>query len=252
MQKKTIVLDTETTGFKNDAEVIQIGIIDLDGHVLMDTFVQCQGDIPDDAIEVHGITKDRLIDAPLWTDIHDQLSQLLLDAELVVIYNDSFDIRLMQQTAKRYDLKLPNFQVRCAMREYANTYFDGEFVKLSEAAHYENVDMSAIKAHSAIDDCEMTRLVWLALQQDQVKKAKHRLKREELHQLKTDLIPDDADSGRYTDYGQGWRPKGYKTLSQLLKRDIKYYEFAGTCCNSFGDRDFLFRAKEISIINSVF
>lgn len=97
MLKKTVFLDTETTGFKSDAEVIQIGIIDLDGHVLMDTLVQCQGDIPDDAIEVHGITKESLTGAPLWTDIHHQLSQLLMDAELVIIYNDSFDIRLMQR-----------------------------------------------------------------------------------------------------------------------------------------------------------
>lgn len=243
MKTKPIILDTETTGFSDDAEVIQIGIVDLEGNVLMDTLVQCQGDIPQDATDIHGITKEMLIHAPQWSEVHEQLSELIHNAEYVIIYNNSYDTRLMKQTAKRYELDLPNYKTRCAMREYANTYFNGEWVSLSEAAHYEDVDTTNIKAHTAVGDCEMTRQVWLALETEKEKKAKRRAKRDELRKLKMELVPSDADSGDYTDYGQGWRPAGYKTLSQLRKRDLKHYEFAGTCCSSFGDRGYLFKPK---------
>lgn len=243
MNAKPIILDTETTGFSDDAEVIEIGIIDLEGNVLMDTLIQCQGDISQDAIDIHGITKEMLIDAPEWSEIHKQLSTLLENTDYVIIYNNSYDTRLIKQTVKRYELELPSYRTRCAMREYANTYFDGEWVPLGEAAHYENVDKTDIKAHSAIGDCEMTRQVWLALEAEKEKKAKRRTKRDELRKLKMKLVPSDADNGEYTDFGQGWRPTGYKTLSQLRKRDLKHYEFAGTCCSSFGDRGYLFKPK---------
>lgn len=244
MIQKVIVIDTETTGFSEEAEVIQLGAIDLEGNVLLDTLVQCQGDIPPSATAIHGITKEMLVDAPTWPEIHDQLSKLLEAADFVVMYNHTYDHRLMRQTAKRHGLTLPRYRTRCAMREYADTYFEGDWVSLSEAAHYENVDTSNIKAHTAIGDCEMTRQVWLALKADEAKKAKQKAKRDELKQMKMKLVPSDVSSGTYTDYGQGWRPPGYKTLSQLRKYELSSYEFAGTCCNAFGDRGYLFKPIE--------
>ncbi|HHG3274306.1 TPA: exonuclease domain-containing protein [Vibrio parahaemolyticus] len=241
MKKKPIIIDTETTGFGNEAEVIQIGVMDLEGNVLLDTLVQCLGEIPQEAIEVHGITKDMLADAPVWAEVHEQLAVLLFNAEYVIIYNNTFDTRLIKQTAQRHGLTMPKYFSRCAMREYANMYFDGEWVSLGEAAHYEHVDTTNIKAHSAVGDCEMTRQVWLALESEKEKRAKRKAKRLELRNLKMELVPSDADSGKYTDYGQGWRPEGFKTLSQLRKRDLKKYEFAGTCCNTYGDRGYLFK-----------
>ncbi len=241
--RKPIMLDTETTGFGDDAEVIQLGIIDIDGHVLIDTLIQCQGEVPEDAFAIHGISKDMLLDAPRWDEIHDKLSVLLSSSEYVVIYNGRYDHRLMRQTAQRYGLELPKYKAQCAMVEYANLHFDGDYVKLVEAAQFEGVDTSNIKAHSAIGDCEMTRQVWLSILTEKDKRAKRKAKQEELLQSKLKLVPDDVNNGQYPDYGQGFRPSGYKTLSQLRKRDIKHYEFAGTCCSSFGDRGYLFKPK---------
>ena len=241
-----IIIDTETTGFSKDAEVIQIGAMDLSGNVLMDTLVQCSGEIPQEAIDVHGITKDMLVGAPTWEEIHAQLVEILSNAEYVIIYNDRFDVRVINQTAQRNGLSVPRYVSRCAMREYADMYFDGEWVSLSEAAHYEHVDTTNIKAHSAIGDCEMTRQVWIAMEAEKEKRAKRKAKRTELRNLKMRLVPSDADSGKYTDYGQQCRPHGFKTLSQLRKRDLKKYEFAGTCCNAYGDRGYLFKPRSES------
>lgn len=242
-EPKVIVLDCETNGFGDDAEIVQIGIMDLDGSVLIDSLVQCQGVIPIEAEQVHGITKKMLADAPTWPDLFSNVSELLSRSAYVVIYNDSFDVRLIKQTSSRYNLVVPEYKTRCAMREFGKLYFDGEYIKLSEAAKCEGIDTRSVKLHSAIGDCELTRLIWKSILVEKEKRSHRQAKSEAIKKLKMLLVPADVDCGQYPDFGQSVRPRGYKTLSQLRKRDLDKYEFAGTCCSSFGDKGYLFKPK---------
>ena len=236
-----VVLDTETTGLDDNAEVIQIGILGLDGTVLMNTLVQCQGDIPDDAIEIHGITKAMLSDAPTWPEIHDSVVNLLQGAEYTVIYNARFDVRLMRQTAARYGLELPPYPTKCAMYQFAQRHNDGQRIKLTEAACWMGVDISEMQAHSAIDDCEMTRRLWLKLEHEELRRKKRRERREKWKNLVMELVPSDVSSYPY--YGQTNRPAGFKTFSQIRRCDLENYQFAGVCCDAFGNRGYLFEPK---------
>ena len=55
-----LVVDVETTGFGDRAEVLAVAVIDTTGRVLLDTVSMPQGRIPTDASNVHGLTRPRL------------------------------------------------------------------------------------------------------------------------------------------------------------------------------------------------
>ncbi len=155
------VLDTETTGLSNADEIVQIGIVDREGLVVMNQTIKPTIPIGRGATAIHGISDRDVADAPDFTRVYIQLSALLA-GQVVVAYNMDFDWRMLQQTAARY--RLPDVRIGkrdCAMRQYAR--FKGvrkdsgrNYVwhKLSAAARQEGLAIS--RAHDALDDARMT------------------------------------------------------------------------------------------------
>ena len=72
-----IFLDTETTGFRETDEVVEISIIDIDGETLFSSLVKPRIPIPPDAMRVHGITEQMVADAPVWADIYPNIKNHL-------------------------------------------------------------------------------------------------------------------------------------------------------------------------------
>jgi DNA polymerase-3 subunit epsilon len=97
-QPDVLLLDTETTGLHGNAEICQIAIIDVSGHVLLDTYVKPKQAIPRDASAIHGITDLTVDSAPTFDQLAPTLRELL-SGMTVVIYNADFDVRMMEQSA---------------------------------------------------------------------------------------------------------------------------------------------------------
>jgi DNA polymerase-3 subunit epsilon len=160
-ERNFYVIDTETTGIGKRDEVVQIGVIDKNGEVVLDTLVKPTQRVPQGAINVHGISNEMLVEAPTFADVYTMLSMKLAGAPLVA-YNMDFDWRILQQTATLY--KLPMLRVgkrHCAMKQYAA--FRGvwnlkrrsyTWHSLSKAATYEKI--TVVDAHSALGDVRMT------------------------------------------------------------------------------------------------
>lgn len=237
----TIYLDAETTGLDGKAEIVQLAMLDKTGNVLLDTLVQCQDGIPEAATAIHGISNAMLADAPRWPDIHEQVVAILRRADTIKIYNAPFDLRLLCQTAERYGLSTPKLFARCVMREYANQYFEGNWVKLTEACAYEGIDVSDLTAHNALADCEMTRRLDIEMQKELDRRQRRTQQRQQFTAQKLAMLPDDIST--YPDFGMGGRPDGYKTMSELRKRDLSQFEFAGTCCDTYGNKGYVFKPK---------
>lgn len=168
LETNALILDTETTGLGDDAEVVELTVIDCAGAVLLDTLVRPSGPVPAEAAAIHGITDAMLAEAPTWSAIHARFCDLI-DGRQVVIYNREFDVRVIGQTARRYglpapqgfDLVLDPGRIHCAMQAYAG--FHGEWSaekgqyrwqKLSAAAAQQGVTVT--NAHRALGDCLMT------------------------------------------------------------------------------------------------
>lgn len=119
-QTDFVILDTETTGLDNDAEIVQIAVIDHAGQVLLNTLVKPTYPIPPGATRIHGITDEQVKDAPTFVEIAAQVSTLL-SGKRIVIYNAEYDARLLRQTAKAAGLS-PSWAVLtadCAMLAYS-------------------------------------------------------------------------------------------------------------------------------------
>jgi DNA polymerase III epsilon subunit-like protein len=156
-----IVLDTETTGLFN-AEIVQIALIDAQGNVLLDTLIKPVNRIPYDAIRIHGITNERVANAPTWAEVTDQV-QAALRGRDVVVYNAVFDRKMLHSSAEA--AKLPKVDWKtfsrwwCAMETFAEIqggyrYGRPKMHKLANAARYYNIPV--VETHTALGDARLT------------------------------------------------------------------------------------------------
>jgi DNA polymerase-3 subunit epsilon len=93
---REIVLDTETTGFdpRTGDRLIEVGCIELVDLLptgrTFHRFVNPERLIPPDAIRVHGITDEKVKDAPKFHEIVDELMAFVGDAQMIA-HNAAFD-----------------------------------------------------------------------------------------------------------------------------------------------------------------
>src|SRR5206468_1775674 len=72
-----VILDTETTGFDRNAEVIQVGILSGQGEVVFDSLVKPLRPIPWQTTQVHHITDRMVSRAPGFPQLYTRLQQVL-------------------------------------------------------------------------------------------------------------------------------------------------------------------------------
>ncbi|HFG7890890.1 TPA: exonuclease domain-containing protein [Salmonella enterica subsp. enterica serovar Mbandaka] len=159
-EKDFVVLDTETTGLDENAEIVEIAILDKDGKALLDTLVKPKNRIPTQASNIHGITNRDVKNAPSWDDIYSVFREVIKN-KTVVIYNSKYDNRIIKQTCSLYGLPNPRRKTECAMLLYANyrnitnkSTGNAKWHKLTEALDQCGIPQST--AHRARGDCEMT------------------------------------------------------------------------------------------------
>jgi len=115
-ERRALVLDTETTGLEASHEVIELALVELDGTVALNTLIACQGTVPAEATNIHGISKAMLANAPTFSAVWAQLTPYL-DRD-IIIFNARFDIPMLKQTAERYSITLPRLHSHCLMIQY--------------------------------------------------------------------------------------------------------------------------------------
>lgn len=160
MTTRTVFLDIETTGLYADIdEILEIGVLDDDGNVLMDSLVRPQLiDTWPDAQKIHGISPADVAAAPTLAELSPRIIKAV-DGVRVIIYNAAFDSRFLSRELAHAK------SIACAMTSFAEVYGDwspyhGDFTwqSLSTAAQY--IGFSYEKKHRALDDCRATRAVW--------------------------------------------------------------------------------------------
>jgi len=190
---ETIILDTETTGLSEYDEIIEICLIDLNGNILLNTLIKPTVPIPEGASRIHGIYDKDVENAPKWSEIYQDVINILKDKK-VNIYNSDFDIDMINQTSDIYELdniahikhkksyeNKSNVYYRCTgdfifvnyhcvMLEYADVWGDyheyynnNRWQSLSDAAEQQSIDISDLTTHRAYADCEITRRLLLKI-----------------------------------------------------------------------------------------
>lgn len=170
-----VVLDTETTDL--NGYICQIAILGSNGEFLLNKLIQPPAPISLDASRVHGITDEKVTNAPTLPQIAEELADILNATKTIVGWNMSFDIKALKKSTGAYtlprlakvikdvaptDLMLPFAEI---YGEWSNYHGNYKYQKLTTAARHYGISTQG--AHSAIDDCRMT----LAVMQHMAKEA---------------------------------------------------------------------------------
>lgn len=155
-----LVLDTETTGLGERDQVIELAVTDIRGAVLLCTRLRPTVEIDPQAMGVHGITETELSNEPTWTQVAPALARLLSGRHLV-IFNSSFDSRMLRQTASAFGDQLSWWQEQnclCAMKLAADAFGSTNrhgTISLADATCEAGVSWKG-RAHSAATDAIAT------------------------------------------------------------------------------------------------
>lgn len=132
-----VIVDTETTGLEKSAQMVQLAIVRVDGHVLYDSLLRPTLSIPDDVAAMHGITNQRVASAPTILSELRKVRELLTGVP-VIIYNAKFDTRILAQSLKAYGLAtdwLATLDVHCAMLQYTDYRDSKRWLPLAGGNH---------------------------------------------------------------------------------------------------------------------
>ena len=147
-----VILDTETTGFESSDVIIQLGRIDIEGNILLDTYIKPtkKKKIPKSASDIHGINIEMLKDSPTFKEVYPKFQEVVKN-KTILIYNAEYDGRMLVQTAKQDGIHFETFNAMCIMIGYSA--FVGNW-----SDYYKGYKFQKLKGgdHTAIGDCKAT------------------------------------------------------------------------------------------------
>ncbi len=100
-----LVLDTETTGVNEDAEILQFSAIWGTGQEAMNIYIKPTNTRRwDEAMAVNHITPEMVAGCPQMESVKGEIESLLRNAKVIVGYNLPFDLRKLHKMALNYRL----------------------------------------------------------------------------------------------------------------------------------------------------
>ncbi|WP_024789718.1 3'-5' exonuclease [Lebetimonas sp. JH292] len=217
---KIIILDTETTGNREEDKIIQLSFLvmnrNLEIEEIHDTLANPGIPISFEAMAVHHITNEMIEDKPKlkFTDVYKRLKELNSPENVVVIHNAEFDLEMLKKEGFN-----PFFQVIDTFRilkhlikesKYSlqyNRYALGLYKKEKDIC--EKYDIK-INAHDALGDVVVLGLLLQYLVKEFDKTV------DELIELtKKPVLYDKFYQGKYK----------YENIRDILIKDPDYIEY---------------------------
>ena len=175
--ERLVVLDTETTGLNVERghKIIEIGCVEiLNRNITSNIFheyINPLREIDEEAIEVHGITNDKLKDKPIFADIYKKFIEYLSNSPLI-IHNASFDLGFLKS---EFELSNNNSHLLEKDREVLDTLkiarekFPGKRNSLDALCSRYEVDNTDRNYHGALLDAKLLANVYLKMTRGQTK-----------------------------------------------------------------------------------
>jgi DNA polymerase-3 subunit epsilon len=154
-----VILDTETTGLGHNDEIIQLSIINGAGESLISNqLVKPTCPISEGAHAVHGISAEALVSAPAFTELMPAI-QGALYGKALVIYNASYDIRIITQSLLAHGVNIMYFELASTLGVnnitalWNNTAWFGEWNDYRGSFKWQRLPAGD---HSSLGDCRST------------------------------------------------------------------------------------------------
>lgn len=168
---RQIVLDTETTGIDPNQghRVIEIGCVELvdrkpTGNHFHE-YIQPERDVPQEAIEIHGITNEFLQDKPLFRDVAERFFEYIKGAELV-IHNAPFDMGFLNNEYRLLKSSYVPLEDHCQVLDtlvMARQKHPGQKNSLDALCKRYHIDNAHRTLHGALLDSEILADVYLLM-----------------------------------------------------------------------------------------
>jgi DNA polymerase-3 subunit epsilon len=171
---RQIMLDTETTGLDPSLghRIIEIGCVEMFGRRLtgqrLHRYVNPQREIDAGAMQVHGITNERVANEPVFGAIAAELIDFIRGAELV-IHNAAFDVGFLNHEFSLLGLE-PVSSICDGVIDtlkMAREMRPGRKNNLDALCRDFGVDNSGRQLHGALLDAELLAEVYLAMTRGQ-------------------------------------------------------------------------------------
>ena len=165
---REIVLDTETTGFdpRTGDRMIEVGCIEIEDLLptgrTFHRFVNPERLIPPDAIRVHGITDEKVKDAPKFHEIVDDLIEFIGDAPMIA-HNAAFDRNFIDFEYARCGRPITGEVRWIDTLKLAQTRFPGMPNSLDALCKRFKVSLVERTLHGALIDARLLAEVYLEL-----------------------------------------------------------------------------------------
>jgi DNA polymerase-3 subunit epsilon len=169
-----IVFDIETTGLhlKNGHKIIEIGCIELiDRKRTGRTFhryINPKRKVDPDAIRVHGITDDFLLNKPVFHEIAEELVAFLQPSKYLVAHNGlAFDIKFLNHELRNVGLNEIEESKILDSLLIARKKFPGSPASLDALCKRFNVSLEKRQKHGALLDADLLTSIYLLMQKPQ-------------------------------------------------------------------------------------
>lgn len=165
---REIILDTETTGLdpKLGHRIIEIGMLEVKNKVLTGNkfhfYINPERDVPIDSYKIHGISREFLLDKPLFSDIADDFLSFIEGAKLV-IHNAAFDVKFLNHELSLLSKPSIDMSTVIDTLAIARRMFPGAKINLNALCKRFEIDNSSRKFHGALLDAELLYEVYVEL-----------------------------------------------------------------------------------------
>ncbi|WP_029407726.1 DNA polymerase III subunit epsilon [Thiomicrorhabdus sp. Milos-T2] len=169
---RQIILDTETTGFEphNGDRIIEIGAVEMFKRRLTNNnyhqYIYPERTVPQDAIDVHGITDEFLQDKPVFAKVADAFMEYVAGAELI-IHNAPFDVGFINHELSLLPgNKWGKIEDHCVITDslkMARKSYPGQRNSLDALCKRLGIDNSNRTLHGALLDSEILADVYLIM-----------------------------------------------------------------------------------------
>jgi DNA polymerase III subunit epsilon len=164
---REVVLDTETTGLdpSDGHRIVEIACIELIHHIpsgrKWQRYVNPERDMPQDALNVHGLTSEFLSKQMRFCEIADEFITFVGDDRLVS-HNAEFDLGFLNAELVRSN-KPTISSDRVDTLALARQRFPGAPASLDALCRRFDIDLSGREKHGAEIDCVLLAAVYLEL-----------------------------------------------------------------------------------------
>ena len=165
---REIVLDTETTGldFRQGHRIVEIGCLELRDHVptgeTFHVYVNPERDVPQGAVDVHGLTQERLANEPVFASVAESFLAFI-GGDPLVIHNAGFDVPFLNSELERLGKPPITFDRVVDTLLIARQKHPGGSNRLDDLCTRYRIDNSKRTLHGALLDSELLSEVYLEL-----------------------------------------------------------------------------------------